>query len=80
MMARMSLLAAVVAAVGGRRRLVDLWATATSAVNWQEPLGQEGIPPWSSWLHDNKSKVLFGTSFVFLVVCFCVLRLFCHHK
>ncbi|KAG0531106.1 hypothetical protein BDA96_05G245300 [Sorghum bicolor] len=76
----MPLLAATAAAAGGRRRLIHLWATAPSAVNWQEPLGQDDIPPWSSWSRDTKIKVLFGASLVFLIVCFCVLRLFCRHK
>jgi len=80
MMATMPLMAAAVAAAGGCRRLIHLWATAPSAVNWQEPLGQDGIPPWSSWSRDTKIKVLFGASLVFLIVCFCVLRLFCRHK
>ncbi|CAD6252524.1 unnamed protein product [Miscanthus lutarioriparius] len=72
----MPLLAA--AAAGGRRRLVDLCATAPTAFNWQEPLGQNGIPPWSSLPSETKNQVLFGASFlVFLLVCLGVCCLFC---
>ncbi|CAD6255479.1 unnamed protein product [Miscanthus lutarioriparius] len=72
----MPLLAA--AAAGGRRRLVDLCATAPTAFNWQEPLGQNGIPPWSSLPSETKNQVLFGASFLaFLLVCLGVCCLFC---
>jgi len=75
-MARMPLLAA--AAVGGCQRLVDLWASAPLAGNWQEPLGQDSrIPPWSSWSRETKNQVLFGAYLTVMVtVCYGVHRLF----
>jgi hypothetical protein len=58
----------VAAAVGRCQHLVDLWATASLAGNWQEPLGQDsGIPPWSSWPRETKNQVLFGTSLAAMV-------------
>jgi len=63
----MPLLAA--AAASGRQRLIDPWATAPLAGNWQEPLGQDsGIPPWSSWLRETKNQQLFGVSLTVIVI------------
>ncbi|CAD6342505.1 unnamed protein product [Miscanthus lutarioriparius] len=76
----MPLLAA--AAAGGCQRLVDLWATAPLAGNWQEPLGQDsGIPPWSSWLRETKNQVSSDASLaVMVIVCWGVHRRFCRDK
>jgi hypothetical protein len=59
----------LLAAVEGCQRLVDRWATASLAGNWQELLGQDSsIPPWSSWPCETKNQVLFAASLAVMVI------------